>query len=148
MSFFKIMKQNMRTPKSRARHWPNINNESMNQNIIPQVWKTAKIIPITKPGDDKNLGPSYRPISLLSNIAKTFEKIILTRIQPHLPQKRFQHGYKSKHSTTTALHHITNIATKGFNKKKPPQRTIMIAIDMSRAFDVINHRKLIEKMIS
>ena len=122
--------------------------ESINQNIIPQVWKTAKIIPIPKPGKDKNLGPSYRPISLLSNIAKTFEKIILARIEPHLPQKSFQHGYKSKHSTTTALQHMTNIAAKGFNKKRPPQRTILIAIDMSRAFDVIDHRKLIEKMIN
>ena len=35
-------------------------NLSLNQNIIPQIWKLAKIIPIPKPNKDPDLGTSYR----------------------------------------------------------------------------------------
>ena len=121
---------------------------SINTNTIPQIWKTAKIIPLPKPNKDKNLGKSYRPISLLSNIAKILERVILNRIQPHLPNKAYQHGYKKKHSTTTALQQVTHIIASGFNQERPPKRTITIAVDMSRAFDVVNHNKLIERMIN
>ena len=123
-------------------------NNSINTNTIPQSWKTAKIVPLPKPKKDKNQGKSYRPISLISNIAKTMERVILKRIEPHLPKKDYQHGYKVKHSTTTALQHITNKIASGFNKSRPPKRTIMIAIDMSRAFDVIDHHLLIKKRIN
>ena len=59
-----------------------------------------------------------------------------------------QHGFKTKHSTTTALHQLTNHITTGFNQKKPPHRTITIALDMSQAFDTVNHYTLIEKLIN
>ena len=121
---------------------------TINRNIIPQIWKLAKIVPIPKPNKDKNEGKSYRPISLLSNIAKILERVILARVEQYLPKKKYQHGYKAKHSTTTALHKISQTIADGFNKKRPPQRTIMIAVDMSRAFDVINHHLLINKLIN
>ena len=53
---------------------------ALNSNIIPHIWKLAKIIPIPKPNKDPSLGSSYRPISLLSPIAKTLEKIVLPHI--------------------------------------------------------------------
>ena len=130
------------------KHLAKLFTYTINTNTIPQIWKTAKIIPIPKPNKDKNQGKSYRPISLLSNIAKTLERIILNRIQEYLPKKKFQHGYKKKHSTTTALQKITQTIADGFNKERPPKRTIMIAVDMSRAFDVVNHNMLIEKIIN
>ena len=104
--------------------------EAVNKNIIPQIWKTAQIVPLLKPGKDKTMGKSYRPISLLSNTAKILEKIILNRIEQYLPKNTYQHGYKKLHSTTTALQHISHTIASGFNKKRPPKRTIIIAIDM------------------
>ena len=47
-----------------------------NKNIIPHMWKLANIIPIPKPNKDTNMGTSYRPISLLSVVAKTLEKCL------------------------------------------------------------------------
>ena len=49
----------------------NIFNLSVNKNIIPQIWKLSKIIPILKPSKDPNDSSSYRPISLLSPLVKT-----------------------------------------------------------------------------
>lgn len=122
-------------------------NNSINKNMIPTAWKVAKIIPVLKPGKNKNNSESYRPISLLSNIAKTMERVILERIKEHLPSKQHQHGYKAKHSTTTALMEITSAIAMGFNKKQPPERSVMVALDMASAFDIVDHQTLIEKLL-
>ena len=53
---------------------------AFNKNIIPHTWKLANIVPIQKPNKDTNRGTSYRPISLLSVIAKTLEKSLLPYI--------------------------------------------------------------------
>ena len=50
---------------------------AINTNIIPYISKLANIVPIPKPKKDIDKGTSYRPISLLSVIAKTLEKIHL-----------------------------------------------------------------------
>ena len=85
----------------------------------------------------------------MSPTAKLLEKIILPYITNNIPSIYHQHGFKTKHSTTTALHQpLTNHITTGFNQKKPPHRTITIALDMSQAFDTVNHYKLIEKLIN
>ena len=122
-------------------------NIALNNNIIPHTWKLGKIIPIAKPNKNYNESTSYRPISLLSPIAKTLEKIILPHIDTNKENTTFQHGFKSNHSTITALQEITNTITTGFNKKQPPDRTILlIALDMSKAFDTVDTHKLIDKI--
>ena len=122
-------------------------NNIINHNIIPNSWKTAKVIPVLKPNKDPNQHTSYRPIALLSPLAKILESIIHTIIKPHLPQCPHQHGFKPKHSTTTALHSIIDPIIRGFNQKQPPQRTALIAIDFSQAFDTVNIYTLINKII-
>jgi len=124
----------------------NLFNLSIQSNTIPHIWKLAKIIPIPKPNKDPKLGASYRPISLLSPIAKCLEKTILPTLTQHLPSKDFQHGFKSKHSTVTALQNITNTIAKGFNQKAPPKRTILVSLDMSKAFDTVNIHTLVNKL--
>ena len=121
-------------------------NKSLNENTIPHIWKLAKIVPIPKANKDSGLGSSYRPISLLSPIAKTLEKIVLPHITQNIPNIPTQHGFKSKHSTNTALHNINETIADGFNTKKPHSRTIMVALDMSKAFDTVNIHTLIRKI--
>ena len=122
-----------------------IYNLAINENIIPQIWKTSKIVPILKPGKNANEGSSYRPISLLSPIVKTLEKIILPSITNNIKQLDCQHGFKRNHSTTTALHKINSKIAEGFNKK-PSARTVLVSLDMSKAFDTVNIHKLIAKL--
>ena len=113
---------------------------ALNKNIIPHTWKLANTVPIPKPNKDTDKGTSYRPISLLSVIAKTLEKSLLPYITANTPM---QHGYKTQHSTVTALHTLNNTVAKGFNQMAPPVRTITVALDMSKAFDTINIHTLI-----
>jgi hypothetical protein len=121
-------------------------NLSVNENIIPQIWKLSKIIPILKPCKDPNNSSSYRPISLLSPLIKTLEKVLLTLISTEVPNTEHQHGFKKKHSTSTALHNITDTIIKGFNDKRPPKRTILVSLDMSKAFDNVDLHILINKL--
>ena len=122
-------------------------NKSINTNTIPQSWKTAVIIPILKPNKNKNQSKSYRPIALLSPIAKTLEIVIHNIITQYIPYTTHQHGYKKQHSTTTALHQINHAITSGFNKKKPPHRTVLVALDLSQAFDTIDIHILLHKIV-
>src|SRR3989441_11841252 len=61
-------------------------------------------------------------------------------------QNKHQHGFKSNHSTTTALHQLTNQIIQGFNQKIPPQRTKVVSLDLSKAFDTVNVHSLINKL--
>ena len=120
---------------------------ALNENIIPHTWKLANIVPIPKPNKDTDKGTSYRPICLLSVIAKTLEKSLLPYITVNIPNTPMQHGYKTQHSTVTALHTLINTVAKGFNQMAPPARTFTVALDMSKAFDTINIHTLIRKLL-
>ena len=120
---------------------------ALNKNIIPHMGKLANIIPIPKPNKDTNMSTSYRPISLLSVVAKTLEKCLLPYITANITQTPTQHGYKAQHSTVTALHTLNNTVAKGLNQMAPPARTITIALDMSKAFDTVNTHTLIGKLL-
>ena len=121
-------------------------NISLNNNIIPHTWKLANIIPIPKPNKDMHIGTAYRPISLLPVIAKTLEKTLLPYITNNVPHISTQHGFKSNHSTSTARHNINNTIATCFNQNKPPERTITVALDMSKAFVTVNIHTLTHKL--
>ena len=81
----------------------------------------------------------------------TLEKSLLPYITANIPNTQTQHGYKTQHSTVTALHTVNNSVAKGFNQMDPPARTITVALDMSKAFDTINihtHIKLLHTKIT
>ena len=120
---------------------------ALHKNIIPHTWKLANIVPIPKPNKHTDKGTSYRPISLLSVIAKPLERSLLPYITANIPNTPMQHGYKTQHSTVTALHTLNNTVAKGFNQMAPPVRTITVALDMSKAFDTINIHTLIRKLL-
>ena len=66
-----------------------------NNNILPHTWKLANIVPIPKPNKDTDKRTSYRPISLLSVIARTLEKSLLPYITANIPNTPMQPGYKT-----------------------------------------------------
>ena len=102
----------------------------------------------------KHIGPlglafltSMFKTTLNKNTAKTLEKSLLPYITANIPNTPMQHGYKTQHSTVTALHTLNNTVAKGFNQMAPPARKITVALDMSKAFDTINIHTLIRKLL-
>ena len=75
------------------------------------------------------------------------ERLIHPHITQNIKLQPHQHGFRSKHSTVTALNHIVNDISNGFNHKKPAQRTILVALDLTAAFDTVNHDTLIQQIL-
>ena len=91
----------------------------------------ANIVPFPKPNKDTDKGTSYRPISLLSVIAKTLEKSLLPYITANIPNTPMQDRYKTQHSTVTALHTLNNTVAKGFNQKGAPVQVMAYTDDIT-----------------
>ena len=102
--------------------------------------------PHPKPGNDSSQGTSYRPISLLCPAAKVLEAHILPSINKFLSPAKDQHGFRPRHSTTYALLQLTADIESGFNQRKPPHRTVCVAIDLTDAFNTVYHYTLISKI--
>ena len=118
-------------------------NLSMSTSQIPAIWKTSTIIPLLKPKKPSDESSSYRPVSLLCPSIKVLERLVLPALKEHLPVPDIQHGFREKHSTVTALHEFNQHVSDGFNQKKPAHRTVLLQIDLSKAFDMVNHNKLL-----
>ena len=73
------------------------------------------------------------------------ERLVLNLISPHIPLAQSQHGFRPLHSTSTLLTNLTQQITDGINQSKP-QRTLLTTIDISKAFDAIPRRSLINKI--
>ena len=85
--------------------------KSINTGIFPTEGKLAGVTPIFKKG--KRYDPNnYRPISVIPTVAKIFEKIIYDQLCDYLNDNNllthYQSGFRSLHSTLTALIEATN----------------------------------------
>ena len=107
----------------------------------------ANIVPIPKPNKTQTRVPHTGPYPSSQVIEKTLEKSRLPYITANIPNTPMQHGYKTQHSTVTALHTLNTTVAKGFNQMAPLARTITVALDMSKAFDTIIIHTLIRKLI-
>ena len=123
-------------------HLTALYNDSLKFCRLPSIWKTSLVILIPKPGKD-----SYRPISLLCPAAKVLETLILPSINEFFSPAKGQHGFRPRHSTTSALLQLTTDIETGFNQRKPPHRTVCVAIDLTAAFDTVSHDTLISKIV-
>jgi hypothetical protein len=92
---------------------------------------------------------SYRPISNLNFISKILERIIYTRLTNHLNSfpsfTPFQSAYRRYHSTETALLRIQNDLLLACNRQ---QISALVLLDLSAAFDTIDHSILLERLSS
>ena len=129
------------------RYLTRLYNMSVNSGVVPQIWRTARIIPLPKPGKPTNLGKNKQPISLLAPPVKILESIILKPLTESINLADHQHGFRKKHSTVTALNEFSDHVTKGLNQQKPVERTVAVAIDLSRAFDTVNHEILLKDIL-
>ena len=115
---------------------------------IPPIWKQAIVIPLPKPAKPRDQGGSYRPISLLCPASKVLERLLYAKIAPYINLSDSQHGFRPGHSTTTALHPLVNQIATGLNQNYPIHRTVSMAVDFSKAFDVVNHTALLSDIAS
>lgn len=121
-------------------------NISISTGKCPNSLKIAKVIPIFKK-DDPSLLTNYRPISILPSISKILEKIVHKRLYIFLNINNLlvpnQFGFRKKYSTDYAIVQLLNKVTECFANK---EHLIGIFMDLSKAFDTIDHDILIYKL--
>lgn len=120
--------------------------KSINTGIFPTEWKLARVTPIFKKGkrDDPH---NYRPISIIPTVAKIFEKTIYDQLCDYLNDNNLlthcQSGFRSLHSTLTALIEATNSWSVNIDNGLVNG---VIFIDLEKAFDTIDHTILVRKL--
>ena len=121
-------------------------NQVLNTGTFPDKLKIAKVIPIFKKGDP-SLFENYRPISLLPAISKVVEKIIALQLSSYFEKNKLlfdnQYGFRPKHSTEHAALELIDRIT---NKMDTNEIPLNIFLDLSKAFDTIDHSILLNKL--
>lgn len=121
-------------------------NVSFTTGTFPSQLKTAIISPVFKKGD-KNLLSNYRPIALLSVFSKIFEKAYQIRFTSFLESKRIlsdrQFGFTKGLSTQDAVLSFYNHILNSFNNR---QKAAALFFDCAKAFDLIDHNLLLDKL--
>ena len=123
-------------------------NESLKVGIFPQSLKHAIIKPTIKANKlDPESCSSYRPVSNLSFVSKVLEKCVFQQLITYLENNDLicdvQSGYRANHSCETLLVRMFN----DINEHVVENNAIaLILLDLSAAFDTIDHKILIEKL--
>jgi len=122
-------------------------NASMSIGYVPDVWKQAYIILLLKPGKDRHLPSSYRPISLLSCLGKLLEKIVKQRLMTELDRRNIlpyhQAGFRTGRSTLYNILRLGHHAQEALDKH---HHAAVIFFDVKAAFDSVWHDGLIYKL--
>ena len=124
----------------------NVFNKSMNTGRVPDKLKEAMITPVYKSDDHKSFG-NYRPISILPIFSKILERIIYNRLLTYLDKMHIlssnQYGFRKNYSTYMALIELIDSLSHSIDNN---EYTIGIFVDLSEAFDTVDHKILISKL--
>ena len=121
-------------------------NCSLRSSKYPLTWKLAEVIPIRKDGDHE-VASNNRPISLLAALSKVCDKVVLNQFTAYLTERKLlsnnQSGNRKNHSTETLNVAFTDSLLEAIDKK---QISMVVFIDLSKAFDSIEHHTLLGKI--
>ena len=121
-------------------------NKSLQTGIVPDKLKIAKVIPLYK-NDNLEQFTNYRPISILPCFSKIIERIMYNMLYSFLTKHNIisekQYGFRKKYATYMALIDLVDKISSNFDEKK---YTVGVFLDLSKAFDTIDHTILINKL--
>ena len=123
-----------------------IYNLCIKSNTFPSSLKLAKIIPLPKV-DDKSKPDNFRPISLLPLLSKPLERHFHKHLYMYLQERSLLHinqsGFRPAHSCHTSLINLCDSWLQAVNKA---QVVGTLYLDFRKAFDLVNHSILLQKL--
>ena len=120
--------------------------QTLDDGEVPQDWKQQRVNPIFKKGSRTDPA-NYRPVALTSILCKTMEHIIASQLHTHLDRHGYicdnQHGFRRCRSCETQLFSTTQ---DFINAIEEGNRIDAIVLDFSKAFDKVDHERLLVKL--
>ena len=125
-----------------------ITNVSLSKGVMPSNLKEAVLIPLLKKVFlDPELFKNFRPVSNLTFLSKLIERVVALRLHDHMKlnnlYEEFQSSYRKCHSTETALTAVHDDILRHIDERR---NVILLLLDLSAAFDTIDHVILLSRM--
>ena len=121
-------------------------NKSKTLGEFPMLMKLAEVVPLYK-SKEHFIETNYRPISLLTTMSKVLEKIVYQCVYNFLQDTGQiydnQYGFRANHSCEHAIGQVVGSLVKNMENRL---YTGCILLDLSKAFDTIEHRILLSKL--
>lgn len=122
-------------------------NQIWHTGKIPIAWKRGIVIPIPKIGANSLETDGYRPITLLSCIGKTLEKLVNRRLMDELEHKKLinekQHAFRKGKSVET---YLTQLEAHIEKAKRQNAHIDLVSLDLSKAFDRTWRLPIVERL--
>uniref|UniRef100_A0A671US34 Reverse transcriptase domain-containing protein n=1 Tax=Sparus aurata TaxID=8175 RepID=A0A671US34_SPAAU len=115
---------------------------------VPAAFKHAVVRPLLKkPNLDPSVLSNFRPVSNLPFLSKVLEKVVFIQLQSFLEDnsvlEKFQSGFRSRHSTESALLKVHNDIALSVDAKCP---VVLVLLDLTAAFDTVDHSVLLSRL--
>ena len=121
-------------------------NKCLREGTVPGCWKVSRLVLLPKPGKDRDSPAAYRPICLLNEAGKLFERIVLNRVMEHLKNAgpdlhEHQYGFRPGRSTIDAIKRVKEIAE---GSVKQGGVALAVSVDIVNAFNTMPWRAIRE----
>ncbi len=121
-------------------------NKCIEKGYYPDAMKIARVVPIHKGGDTNDVN-NYRPISILTQFNRIFERILSQRLLSFFEKYNIitskQFGFLKKHSTEHAILDLKEYILANLDKRKI---SAVLFLDLQKAFDTVSHDILLTKL--
>ena len=129
------------------RHLARAFNKCIDEGVLPNIFKTAKVVPLFKKGEKKDPA-NYPPISLLSSLSKVFEKILQNRMLRFTEKNNLfcpiQYGFRINMYCVDTIVAITEFIRTEIDEKTQGHACF---IDLQKTFDTLDHDIILKKLL-
>ena len=113
----------------------------------PKTLKTTQILPIRKKDKESTSSDGWRPVNIIPALSKIIERVLLTQMMKHLQDnqiiKHSHHGGTQGKSTQSLIAEVYDNLLESLNNG---QDVALLIIDQSKAFDIVDHPILLQKL--